>query len=487
MPSIVFDRFELGLDLRKDKSSADSNRLRELTNAYVTSGWTVRKRPGMRYVGDAPDDSAGLTPYSGSLYCYHKSLDQETTLNNGTPLITKPLPNPDDATLEVTRQNEADVFNGFIFVSVQYSDGSNKMHYIDTDENPTGPWVIAADEGCPHSEAFTILHSKVYAISDDTVPYSKTDDPTIWYDDTDPGNEAVEDAGFLPTGVRAPGDPEPLALGEFNGQLTVLQRDSVQIWNVDPDPDKIALDRVIRNVGTPYPQSVSPVSNDLYFLSSYGFRSIAQQKYTEQYQDVDVGAAIDEVVVPHLEDNSTARPVSVFFGRNGQYWCAVNNVVWVYTFSRTSKVSAWCKYVLPFNVDDLANLGNRMYVRAGNKIYLADVDYYLDDGNAFEVDFLMAFQHFKEGGVLKIIQGMDTALVGTGRVATRYLIDEGIPGEPPYEEETDYIESTGDSRAAPMTPVEVVAEQVAAHILHEADEPFEINQVQYWYEKMGPT
>ena len=98
----------------------------------------------------------------------------------------------------------------------------------------------------------------------------------------------------------------------------------------------------------------------------------------------------------------------------------------------------------------------------------------------------MAFQHFKESGVLKMITGMDVALVGTGQVATRYLIDEGIPGTPPYEEETEFMEVTGDSRSAPGLPVEVCAEQVAPHIKHEANEPFEMNQMQYWFEKLGP-
>ena len=52
MPSITFNRFDLGIDLRKGASVSDANRLRKMKNAYVTTGLATAKRPGFRKVAD---------------------------------------------------------------------------------------------------------------------------------------------------------------------------------------------------------------------------------------------------------------------------------------------------------------------------------------------------------------------------------------------------------------------------------------------------
>ena len=59
MPAITFDRFDGGLDVRQLASSADANRLRTLKNAYVTTGRTIRKRPGLRRVSRVTKASRG--------------------------------------------------------------------------------------------------------------------------------------------------------------------------------------------------------------------------------------------------------------------------------------------------------------------------------------------------------------------------------------------------------------------------------------------
>ena len=45
MASITFDKFDGGLDLRKGASVSDANKLRVCTNAYVTTGKGIQKRP----------------------------------------------------------------------------------------------------------------------------------------------------------------------------------------------------------------------------------------------------------------------------------------------------------------------------------------------------------------------------------------------------------------------------------------------------------
>ena len=47
MEVITFDRFEGGIDLRKADQVSDANRLVECKNAYITTGFAVKKRPGL--------------------------------------------------------------------------------------------------------------------------------------------------------------------------------------------------------------------------------------------------------------------------------------------------------------------------------------------------------------------------------------------------------------------------------------------------------
>ena len=89
MPVISFDRFELGIDLRKGRAVADANRLRDLKNAYVTPGWHVQKRPGLTNVGTLTAGSKGLIGYSGKLVTFsavsdptHGSTTDGVTVDN---------------------------------------------------------------------------------------------------------------------------------------------------------------------------------------------------------------------------------------------------------------------------------------------------------------------------------------------------------------------------------------------------------------------
>ena len=63
MAEITFDRFDLGIDMRKGASVSDANRLREMKNAYVTTGLATEKRPGLTLVatlGEGPARLAGM-------------------------------------------------------------------------------------------------------------------------------------------------------------------------------------------------------------------------------------------------------------------------------------------------------------------------------------------------------------------------------------------------------------------------------------------
>ena len=67
MPSISFNRFDLGIDLRKGASVSDANRLRQMRNAYVTTGLATAKRPGFVKVAELESGTKGLYSANGKL------------------------------------------------------------------------------------------------------------------------------------------------------------------------------------------------------------------------------------------------------------------------------------------------------------------------------------------------------------------------------------------------------------------------------------
>ena len=113
MPAITFDRFDGGLDVRQLASSADANRLRMLKNAYVTTGRTIRKRPGLKRLGSLNSGSFGLFGGVDALWTFsafggdHAQFPQ---IKNSR--IREPYGK------NMVRLIHAEVFNGFVYAVV---------------------------------------------------------------------------------------------------------------------------------------------------------------------------------------------------------------------------------------------------------------------------------------------------------------------------------------------------------------------------------
>lgn len=75
MKTITFDRFDCGIDWRKGASVSDANRLREMRNAYVTTGLAAQKRPGLIKVATLEPGTQGLFAASGQLHTFYGAGD----------------------------------------------------------------------------------------------------------------------------------------------------------------------------------------------------------------------------------------------------------------------------------------------------------------------------------------------------------------------------------------------------------------------------
>ena len=594
MASITFDKFDGGLDIRKGASVSDANKLRVCTNAYVTTGKGIQKRPCLRKVATLETGTVGLRSGNGVLNTF---MGTGSVAHANTLFKANLLRHP-TTQQAVTKVHHGEVFNGFLYIVAEYADATIWHHYLDdlgswvastsyTKGNTRRPivvnglnyevidvsvgvtawaaatayavgifrrptvantlryevtaiagtgtsgavqpiWPIIAgatiidnpganqitwtcrhtnvsgasqpvfpvtigltvsdgglewrtistnitDVNCPQSKQVIKQQSKIYAKGNETVRFCATNAPRDW--------TSVSDAGFLPTGIQAQGSTEVTAIGQFGQQkLVIFMVDGIQVWGVDPDPSLSSLENIIPNVGTRYAKSPLGFSGDIFFLSESGFRSLTVSQLTDNFNDVDIGSAIDRLVQDSV--SATDDPQSVFYSGLGQFWSINGTDVWVYAFSRTAKLAAWSRFTIPVTSSSHAVLNGELYIRSGNEVYIVDRDVYADDGLIPTVTVEFPYLDFKTPGVLKQLFGVDAIGAGNANLQLKWM---GVVNNIPTEFTTSAIPiiSGNTTIPGPLTPVELCATAVAPIITHAANEDFRLDSLTFYYESLS--
>lgn len=466
--SITFDRFDYGLDLRKGQSTSDANRLRVLKNAYATEGRTIRKRPGTVKVATLEAGTTGLFAGNGKLNTFYGGTTAITHAN--TLFRANNARNSVTAGLAITEVHWSDVFNGFLYASVQYSNGVINHHYFDG-AAPGATHIV--DVNCPNTKQVTKIASKIWAVNavGDTVRYSAANAPRNW--------TLANDAGFLPVGLQQSGANNASGLGFYTNRLVVFFADSSQIWQVDVDPAKNAFLQAV-DVGSTFSYSHANMSGDVFFFSPAGVRTITRQDVTTNLIDADVGSPIDRELLSGALITLT-NPRAQFYRGGGQYWLYSGNKAVVFTFSRTSEVSAWSVYEFPYTLDYIDELNADLYIRSGNNVYRLDRNVKSDDGVIYPVEIEMAYLDMKTPGMLKQFYGMDAVLTGTATIAHRFdSRNVSLISDPP-------VTVTGDTRSSYVYPVELLATNLAPVLRNFDNQEFELHALTYYFDSLGPV
>lgn len=467
MPTITFNQWGFGLDLRKGPSTSDANRLRVLRNAYVTDGKTVRKRPGCVKVMTLTPGTIGLSAGLGRLNTFQE-------VGTGFPNVSYPptsivqnnLLNQSYSGQVASGIEYADTFNGFLYVVARVPNGLYRHHYLDG-----GPDTKVTDANCPQSAMIAKAASKIWAGGGDVVRFCKTNDPRDW--------TTADDAGFLPVGLQQSGSRTVTALGNYQNRLVPFFADSAQIWQVDPDPVNHQFLQSV-DIGTTRPYAHQNMGGDVFYLSPAGVRTITKQAQTENLIDADVGSPIDvELLRGTFLDPAKAR--AQYFRGAGQYWLFDGKVALVFTFSRTAKISAWSVYEFPFTLDYIDELDTFLYIRSGNDVYRMDRNTWTDAGARYLVEVETSFVDFKSPGVLKQIMAMDAVVTGSGDISHRY-----DPRSPALETAPP-VTITGDTRPGNLYPVELMTTNLSTVVRNFDDQEFELHSVSYVYENLSGT
>lgn len=457
MPAITFDRFDGGLDVRQLATSADANRLRVLDNAYVTTGRSIRKRAGLKKIGNLSDGTVGLFAGKGTLYTFSSRKVEHT---GGCSFINNAQLS-DASGLGISHFLHGEVFNQNLYLAVRHGNGQTKHHYLDGTSN-----TEVVDKNCPHGEVFTKKAGKLFCIDKDVVRFCKTNDARVWTEG--------EDAGFLPVALQQTGANLPTALGEYQNYLVVFFNDSTQLWRIDPDPRNHAL-FTTAPIGAPYPYAHANMSGDIFFLSPSGFRSVGLQSMGLSLTDNDIGSPID--IILREEMKQEIRPKTIYYRGGGQLMCFIGNHAYVYSFSMTGKISAWSRWNFPFKIEDVAELAGRLYVRADNAVYVFDDEAFDDAGVPFEVVIELPYLDCRKPGVLKQFTGIDVSAVGS--MDLQFKINAA---------REDFItiplKISNDTRPLPRLPVEIMATNLAIRLSNNTAE-FELAGITLYYENLS--
>jgi hypothetical protein len=227
------------------------------------------------------------------------------------------------------------------------------------------------------------------------------------------------DAGYLPVLQHATGDQSIEGFAQYSGKLVVMFRDSVQLWNVGPDPADHSLAEVIRGAGTEDIRSVVDMSGTLTYFNNGGFRTLTAVAVTGEKNDDDLGAKI----YPETRtlDLTGKKIISVWSASRSQMLCAIGDVIYAYTNSSRMGINGWTKYELPsgFDVNAMVELDGQLYIRSNNDVYVFDSNYQGEPG--FDWDAQFQFLHGQSWGRRKEWLFMETAM--RGMASCRFFVN----------------------------------------------------------------
>jgi hypothetical protein len=246
------------------------------------------------------------------------------------------------------------------------------------------------------------------------------------------------------------------------------------MWQVDPDPNNIAI-LDAEPVGCDYPKTIQPVNNDLVFCSPVGIRNIGTAGSAGNLQAGQFGKQVDPLVKGLLKllaaNGYEAR--SLFFPGTGQYWFLVGEFALVLSINGNN-VMSWSRYSFPGVITDWTVMDGALYLRAGDlvwsmdttdQIFLDDVqEYSAQGGTSTAYPGYMAWNYIACGqeGIDKDFEGIDLTIGeidDEGEVENNNCVCNVSIGynQSNKEHATEPYAVTGDTVPGTMIPIPLCA------------------------------
>mgnify|MGYP006131388065 CR=1 FL=1 len=129
MPYVLVEDFRGGLDARRMNQTATPGSLIELTNAHITRGGEIEKRPAFVELADLPSNTIGLAAAGGQIYVFGSVALSAVNFATGTPsnISYVRLQHPSGEAL--TDVLSADFYSGQLYAAARFADG-RIYHYF---------------------------------------------------------------------------------------------------------------------------------------------------------------------------------------------------------------------------------------------------------------------------------------------------------------------------------------------------------------------
>lgn len=225
------------------------------------------------------------------------------------------------------------------------------------------------DSRCPRSGILVIAASKIFCGDGDIIAFCATVNPLDW--------SSSDDAGYLAFGMQAHGSLPVTALGLYRGNVAAFNGRSLQTWQVDPDPQNMALLDTVP-IGTEYHDALQPFQNDLIMLSPAGVRNMSIAGGSTNLQAGALGKPVDPIVKERLATSGYA-PISEYIPGYGQYWLIFGPEAIVLTVNGL-KDQSWSRYLFPQAITDTTIHDSKLFMRlADGTVLYMDEDEVDDD------------------------------------------------------------------------------------------------------------
>ena len=429
-----------GLDRRSLQSGADTSSVWSAVNVDLTTSGGFRRRDGLLEHAELPPNTLGLYALAGKL---HVAVPAGHGYQGSLPpdIQGDVFGDSDTGATEVDRYTRvsaqsswgaSSTLGALPYLVLKTSAGQYVHHWIDRQPLTAGAFVrTRVDTGFEPGPDLEKVEQKFYA-PDRTVGvirYSSTEfGPRFWSE-----VQAPDDAGFLAVNEHALSDPEIQGVTTHQGRLVVVFADSMQFWDVDPDPALFKLDFTLNGPGTRVFGSLAPVIGDVYYLSEGGFRSLATQTQTGELREGDIGASIRDLTA-ELAGVDNDNVIAIWSQARSQYLCFVNRdepgtdglcTVFAFTLSPTFSITGWTTWELPILVDYVTELNGVLYIRRGDMVYKFDAASETDDINGEETTITAYFEtQFLDGDVPQFRkQWMTMDILADGTNTIRVLVD----------------------------------------------------------------
>lgn len=227
-------------------------------------------------------------------------------------------------------------------------------------------------DGNPSAKGLTCLTAKgkVYSTARSVLFFSALNAPSV----LDPTSVSTPGAGKINMANQESGSADLTALALYQGTLAVFSESTIQLWTIDPDPDLNVQIQSLTETGTTSPRSVVSVGNsDVFYLDRTGIRSLRARDSSNTATVSDVGTPIDGMLTDYVATLTTTeieRAVAVIEPVSGNYWLAIGNKIFVFSYFPGSKISAWSTYTTTSAISDFAKAGTRLYIRTGDAVAL---------------------------------------------------------------------------------------------------------------------